>query len=297
MSLTSCLPSNAAFLIIFLTCQSIFTFLLFLQEFLQLLICLQGLVLLMNIMLTFSSASDKSSEIQVRSQQVWIEICAELSTNRISQATHCCLCLQRVPQDSITMQINKQHLWAILFPMPCKEMCRQGQYGPSLVLWQKTALFGAEINNFIFFLVFFWVPSPVCPQSMSVVQYLQQEGLTAWWVTWYTEYPGFMGKSQLDVLRGWFSVIIGEIFAFVSLAVLQCDQEAGTGLAIHSESLSPTQRKVYLDLTLKFSNLTNQHFKWRGKKMKCLSKASWPEIWISSDLGRDIFLRSCRDMT
>lgn len=154
MSLTSCLPSNAAFLIIFLTCQSIFTFLLFLQEFLQLLICLQGLVLLMNIMLTFSSASDKSSEIQVRSQQVWIEICAELSTNRISQATHCCLCLQRVPQDSITMQINKQHLWAILFPMPCKEMCRQGQYGPSLVLWQKPAVFGAENNNFIFFLFF-----------------------------------------------------------------------------------------------------------------------------------------------
>lgn len=84
-------------------------------------------------------------------------------------------------------------------------------------------------------------------------------------VTWYTNYLGLTLWSELGILKGWLAVITSDVFAFVPLAVLQCDQEAGTGLAIRSESLSPTRRKVYLDLTFKISNLTNLHFQMKKK--------------------------------
>lgn len=67
------LPSNAAFVILLWTCQSLI-FYIFLAFIWIPLSYLWGLVFLMNLMLTFMSASDKSSKIPGRSQQVWIDI-------------------------------------------------------------------------------------------------------------------------------------------------------------------------------------------------------------------------------
>lgn len=100
-------------------------------------------------------------------------------------------------------------------------------------------------------------------------------------VTWYTDYLGLTLWSELGILKGWLPVITSDVFAFVPLAVLQCDQQAGTGLAIRSESLSPTRRKGYLDLTFKISNLTNLHFQMKKKKVP-----------IKSTLARNLDIKS-----
>lgn len=145
-------------------------------------------------------------------------------------------------------------------------MCRQGQYGPRLALGQESAVFGAENNNLILFSFFL---SPItCMSPLNECSAVSSTGrIDSLMVTWYTDFLGFTAWSELDILKGWLSVTLSEVFAFVSLAVLQCGQKAGTGLSIHSESLSPTQRKLYLDLILKFSNLTNQHFQIKEKKI------------------------------
>lgn len=187
--------------------------------------------------------------------------------------------------------------------MPCKEMCRQVQYGPGLALGQESAVFGAENNNFkIFFVFFFFSESITCMSPLNECSAVSSTGRShSLIVTWYTDFLGFTAWSELGVLKGCFSVIISEVFAFVSLAVLQCDQQAGTGHSFrkfipNTEKSGPYSGNLPGPYIENFKS-GKPTFSNEGGIKRCLSKAPWPEIWISSDLGRVTFLRSCEDMT
>lgn len=96
----------------------------------------------MNLMLAFMSASDKCSKIQGRSQQVWIDICSEMSGTRMAQV---CAPLFVPPVGTMMSHhhINKTKTTSESFSflqMPHKEVFRQGQYGLRLSLEQESVV-------------------------------------------------------------------------------------------------------------------------------------------------------------